>query len=371
MPILPYKETQKTNASKTSIWHMDIVDLLVSTRVRKLSSKHLSVFCRKMAFLLDAGLTMKSAMPILAEQAPGSVYSVILNMHKRVMQGESFSRAMKSTKIFPPFMCGYVAIGEQTGQLPKVCNQLADYYEKQLKMKDELTAAMMYPVAVTLMMLGVIVFAVTMVLPGYTQIFATSNVSLPFITAALLSASNFLARNAILILVGIVAVTVAFATFLRSTRGRDIWMKAQLKIPLMQQWVNLHIAQVLSLILFAGMSVSTAIPLCSQIVGNAKVSKDLKQLSAHLDGGEAFWISLERIPYIDPLLVDLARVGEETGNLCQTMDKCYNYLDTNYSHTIRKLNKLVEPIITLVMGILLAIIMLAIVLPTFELATAI
>jgi len=220
------------------------------------------------------------------------------------------------------------------------------------------------------MMLMVVVFAVAFVLPGYAQIFAASNAPLPLITTALLRVSNFLASNGIFIFAGILAAAIVLILFLRSNNGRDILDDAKLKIPLLRQGVNLHFVQALSLILSAGINISPAISLCEEIAENTKVKKDLLQLLAKLNTGEPFWVSLEQIPYIDPLLADLARVGEETGSLAQTMKKCHSYFDANYRHTIRRLNKLIEPIITIIIGILLAIIMLAIVLPTFELATA-
>jgi len=367
MPILPRETRHAGDSTSTSFWQRDVTDLFSSKK--SLPTKDLVVFCRKLSFLLNAGLTVKSALVILAGQAEG-ISSAISDVHKQVMQGHSFSHAVSTAGVFPPFMCGYIAIGEATGQLPKVCNQLAGYYERHAQTKQEIKAAMMYPALVTTMMFSVVVFATVFVLPGYTQIFAASDVPLPFITTALLGVSSFLTRHGIFIFAGLLAAVGMLILFLRNNKGRGIWDNMKLKMPLHKQGINLHFVQALSLMLSAGINISPAISLCEDIIQNTRVKKDLSQLSVNLNTGEPFWVSLAQIPYIDPLLTDLARVGEETGHLAQTIEKCHHYFDTNYRQTIRRLNKLIEPIITIIMGILLAIIMLAIVLPTFELATA-
>ncbi|MCL2217492.1 MAG: type II secretion system F family protein [Defluviitaleaceae bacterium] len=370
MPINPGPVSG--NLKRESIWHMDVADLLSFGRrpSRPLSLKDLAVFCRKAAFLLNAGLPIKAAMPILYAQMPGrALKSVVSDVHKMVMQGEKFSKAIKVAKVFPAFMCGYVDIGEKTAQLPKVCEQLADFYEQQATLKDELTAAMMYPAAVSLMMLGVIVLAVTLVIPGYSDMFAASGVPLPALTAMLIGISDFLGENWLVVLAGISGGLIIMLLFLRSSRGKAFSSRIKLRIPLLRQNINFRLVQAMSLLLSSGLSVSRAIPLCREITENSRVREDLQNLSANVDAGIAFWEALGQMKYIDPLLIGLARVGEETGSLPQTIQKCHYYFEAAYRHNIRRMNKLIEPLVTLVMGVILAAVMLAVVLPTFELAT--
>jgi type IV pilus assembly protein PilC len=287
------------------------------------------------------------------------------------MQGDSFSAAIKKTGVFPSFMYGYISIGEQTARLPTVCGHLADYYEGQAQTSDELKAAMMYPAAVTIMMLGVIILAVVMVLPGYTRVFAASGVALPGLTRALLSVSDFVALHGLLMAALFLFAVIAIVIFLQGDRGKQFIALLSLKIPLVRQSISYRLAQAMDLLLSAGLSVSSAIPLCMEVMPNQKVKTDLSRLLMELKSGLAFWEALSGIKYIDPLFAGMARIGEETGQLTQTMEKCHIYFEQNFRHTIRRLNKLIEPIITIFLGILLAFIMLAVVLPTFELATSI
>ena len=369
MPIYPQAKTIKIDITWQSIWHTDIADLFSRPRSRKAPARDLALFCRKMTFLLDAGLTIRDAMPILSKQSSGKVLpGAILNVHKQVMQGESLSRAMEEVAVFPAFLCKYIAVGEQAGKLPQIFAQLADYYDSHAQTKSELVAAMMYPLIVTVMMLGVIVLAMTLVLPGYARIFAASGVELPVLTRALMNISGFLMHNTILILAGIVLAATAIVYAKQTQCGQDILGNLYLKIPLLRLSVNFHLAQALALILSAGVNVSSATVLCVDVMGNPKVKKDLQRLFVGINIGESFWESLGQMQYIDPLFINLAQVGEESGNLPQAMERCCSYFSESYRHDIRRLNKLIEPIITLVMGLLLAFVMLAVVLPTFELA---
>ncbi|MDR0272262.1 MAG: type II secretion system F family protein [Clostridiales bacterium] len=368
MPISPNTKAFSTVKIKRglSVWNMNVLDLL-SLSGRKISFRELAFFCRKAAFLLDAGLPVKTALPILAEQSR-IISPVIWNLHSMVMQGESFSHALKDSRVFPPFMCGYVAIGERTAQLPKVLEKLADYYETQAQTQDELTAAIIYPVMVSAMMIIVLLMAVTSVLPNYSRMFSASGVALPRITSALLSISDFVSANTFEVFGGIF-IAIFFVIFLfRSANGRKFSSFSKLKIPIGRQKINFNLTQAMTLLLSSGLSVSEAVPMTGEITDNPIVKNDLEKLSAKIDSGASFWEALSEIPYINPLFIGLARVGEDTGKLPETLEKCNSYFETSYRHAIRRLNKLIEPVITLTLGVALATLLIAIIVPAFQLA---
>jgi type IV pilus assembly protein PilC len=213
------------NKRGISVWHMNIFDLISAGRSARVPLKELAVFCRKAAFLLDSGLPVKDAMPVLAQQTQGRVLrSVVSDVHSLIMQGESFSRALRSAGVFPAFMCGYIAIGEKTARLAEVCARLADYYEGRARTEEELAAAMVYPVAVALMMSAVIIMAVTFVLPGYSQIFEASGVALPRATEILLSVSNFFSNNTAIVF-GVIFILFVAIIFFYAVRRDEFFLR--------------------------------------------------------------------------------------------------------------------------------------------------
>jgi len=372
MPIEPQSTKSSSDSIPVSIWQRDIFSLFKINYTPKAPLRELSVFGRKLSFLLGAGIPIKDALGIVSDQLPGrGLRKYLLGLNKQVQQGESFSAALKATGAFPAFFCGSVSIGEATAKLPQVMEQLADFYEDQAQAKDELTAALVYPVAVAILMLGVIIMAITFVLPGYSRIFAATGVELPVLTRGLLNVSQVITTSGHWIIIGMSAIIIALIFLIKSPAGRLYFGALTLRIPIVRQGINFRFTQSLHLLLSAGLHVSQALPLTIDVMDNARVKADITKMTNRLKIGKPFWEVLGEVSYIDPLLIGLARIGEETGNLPITIEKCQVYYSQSYKRTIKRLNKLIEPMITLILGIGLGIIMLAVILPTFELATVI
>ena len=369
MPIEPHitKPSDTADSIPSSIWHRDISTFFRYTP--RVPLRDISVFSRKLSFLLGAGIPIKAALSIVSEQMPKRGFGKILpRLNARVQQGDSFSTAIKAAGAFPAFYSGSVAIGEATAKLPQVMEQLADFYDEQAQTKDELTAALVYPIAVSILMLGVIVLAVTLVLPGYSRIFDTTGAPLPALTRGLLRISDFLISNVFWIGLGTLVGLIAIILLLQTKKAQGLIGLIALRIPLVKQGVNFRLTQSLHLLLSAGLPISQALPLTEGIMDNLRVRRDITRMSAGLSMGKPFWEALAEIGYIDPLLIGLSRVGEEAGRLSQTIEKCQSYYAQAYRRAIKRINKLVEPMITLILGVGLGIIMLAVILPTFELA---
>ena len=354
--------------SSVSLWQMDVFELLFGKR-KYARQKDIAMFCRKLSFLLDSGLSIRASLPVLCGQVDNRGLGLAVGrLHSLVEQGESLSMALAKVKVFPLFLCGYVNIGEKTGKLADVFAKLADYYEEHAKIEEELAAAMVYPIMVSIMMLGVIVLSVTLVLPGYADIFMDSDIPMPRMTSSLIAASDFFTGNLVFIAIGMLLLFACARVFFKGKTGNSILNAIKLKIPLVKKGINLKIAESLSLLLFSGISISDAIPISVRLIDNKRVKADFYELESNLRKGKPFWISLNKLPYVDKQFVSLVKIGEESGSLAKTIAKCGEYLLADYKLSVKQLNKLVEPIVTIVLGIVLALIMLAVVLPTFELA---
>jgi len=211
--------------------------------------------------------------------------------------------------------------------------------------------------------------AITFVLPGYSSIFAATDTPLPALTYGLIRFSGFITSNAVFVVVGLITFPFIVYMLLRSRHGREMVAAIELCLPLARLGINFRLTQALYLLLSAGLPVSQALPFTEDIMSNVQVRRDISKISAQMGAGKPFWENLDKVKYIDSLLVGMVRVGEETGSLPETIEKSQIYYLREYKQSLRRLNKLVEPIITLVLGIGLGVIMLAVILPTFELAT--
>jgi len=348
------KNLGKKDKNGLRFWERDLFE------DRQLSGVALAEMCRQMSFMLGAGITIRSVINVLAESSVklrGSLRSVM----EGILRGESLSRALENTEVFPPFMCNMCRIGEMSDNLPRVMALLADYYEESARNRDEIIAALMYPAVVSVMMLGMILAAVLFVLPNYALVFAASDVPLPVLTRALLAFSDLLITRWWLVLPMAALLIAAFVYFLK-TRTFELLM---LKISIYRQMVSLHIVQAMALMLQSGQPLPDAVLAVSGIVSNRQISQDLQRLAMGLHEGSAFWMLLTRLPYIDPIVVSMARVGEETGDMAQAFEHAGEFCRHRFTQMSRRLNKLVEPLVTLILGFVLGLVMLSIILPTF------
>lgn len=357
--------------AKPSIWNTELSEI-VSLGKRRIPQKELSVFCRKFSIMLDTGESVKQAVLFLAEQASTrAMRDALTQSHSGIMQGKSLSAALAATDAFPVFFCGLCQIGEMSARLPQVMERLATFYEQQARAEDELSAALMYPAAVALMMLAVAVLAVVYVLPGYARVFTATGVELPVITKVLMSVSAALTQHTLEILIVVIVLIAAVTWGMRSAAGRALAARVQLHMPVLRavyrQAVNLRFSQAMSLLLASGQALTDAVPACAEVIDNPQVRRDLVTVATGLKQGRSFWEMLSGFAYFDPMLWRMVQVGEETGRLPQTMSRCRDYFEQEYISLIRKLNKLVEPVITLVLGVGLGLMMLAVILPTFAL----
>ena len=367
MAISPPRNYHKSN-NGVSVWQMDVAELVLGKR-KNVKLKDIAVFCRKFSFLLDSGLQVKASLLVLCGQIENRGLSVAIGkLHSLVEQGESLSLALANVKVFPLFLCGYVGIGEKTGKLAEVFAKLADYYEEHSKIEEELVAAMIYPIMVAMMMLGVIILSVTLVLPGYADIFMDTDMPMPLLTSSLIAVSDFVSQNLALIAIGILLLVACVRAFITGKIGSKLLNAIKIKIPLVKKSINLKIAESLSLLLHSGISISDALPICVKLIDNSSIKADFYELESNLRKGKSFWASLNKLPYVDKQFISLVKIGEESGSLAKTVAKCREYLLADYKLGIKQLNKLVEPIVTIALGTVLALIMLAVVLPTFELA---
>ncbi|MDR1665207.1 MAG: type II secretion system F family protein [Clostridiales bacterium] len=349
-----------------NFWNQDILSLIN----RKIPPKTLAEFCRKLSILLGAGISLERSLLILSQAAETSqspLRRAVTGVHARVTRGEGFAQALRAVKVFPEFMCGLCAVGEKSARLPEVTAQLAGYYERNSSTADELAAAMVYPAVVSLMMLAVAIMVSVYMLPGYAAAFGASGAEMPALTRLFMAAAHTLVNRYPLILLTAALFAAAAFFFLRSPAGKEFRSRVALLSRIYRISVSLRLTQALCVLLSSGYTLAEALPACLDITGNTRVRRDLRGVFTGLSAGGAFWALLAEIRYMDPLFPEMARVGEETGQLVKALEKCREYFEKAQARSVQKLGKLIEPAVTLVTGALLGLLMLSVLLPTFAL----
>jgi type IV pilus assembly protein PilC len=358
--------------NKESIWNRDISSFFPSvtfTVKRKCTLRELAVFCRQLSLLLEAGIPVGQALAVMAGHTSSN--KITADIRDRVTRGDGFSRALADNGAFPAFMSGLCLVGETAAKLPEVMNRLADYYEHRTQSKNELVSTLVYPAAVALMLIAVTVFTLMFILPQQARAIEAGGGEMPGITRALLTFAQTTADNKYLITAGLAALTVLVAAWSHGAAGKAFWSGGLLHISVYRLSVNVHISQSLYILLSAGRPLTEAMPVWRETMRNPTVREDIARLSRGLSEGRAFWKLLSEIKYIDPLLVVLARVGEETGRLAQSLGNSQRYLENRLTHSLRRWNKMVEPVVITVLGLIIGLVMAATLLPNFALLEAV
>jgi type II secretory pathway component PulF len=360
--------SDKKAGAGVSIWRMDVADVLHAMGItRAVADADVAVFCRKAAFLLGSGLNMRQALQLIALQARGRMRTATQDARTKMEAGATIADAMRPT--FPPFLVANVLIGQQNATLPAVMARMADYYDAQSAVRREIIAAMWYPAVVACMMIAVLVGMLVFVLPGYADMFAAGGQQLPAITARLMAMSAFTQNNWAWMLAVPAFIAIAAVAFTRSRQGGILAGRISMLFPLGQLYMNYQLTTALDMLVGSGTTVAAAMPMAAQVISNKNARARIDVITSKVSGGKALHSALQDEPYIDPIFTGLAEVGEAAGRLEATLQGCAAYFGEALRARLKRVNKLIEPIITLALGILLALVMLAVVLPTFELAT--
>ncbi|MDR3239544.1 MAG: type II secretion system F family protein [Clostridiales bacterium] len=343
--------------------------------------------CRAMSFILGAGVELSGAFAILTGQAPGAItggqairqkdrrfQKRLAEIYERLLKGQSLSACYASVPFFPPLLSHMCRVGERSGRLPEVMETLADYYEHELKNRQSLQGAMIYPAIVSVMMIGVIILTLLFVIPSYAQIFEAEDLALPWPTQIMMSLSQFLTAYPAPSVMAAFASAAGPIAFFKSGKGKMAIEFLKARLPglkgFCRQTMNLRFCRCLSIMLGAGETLPAAVETAGQVLGGSYFTPIFQSIRVSLEEGRPFWATLTQFDCFDPMLTNMARIGEETGQLAETLQKCAAYFQNKSDHNTALLNRLIEPGVILVLGVVLGFITLSVILPTFTLTSA-
>jgi len=351
---------------KGSPLNMDLSDLLK----KPVSLKTLSLFCRQLSFFLESGMLLPRAFQIIQSQTKDKrVKRMLMDIREHSLRGNSLSDCLKTAPV-PPLAPALCRVGEESGKLAEAVGQLADYYEREFKNRQSLTGALIYPVILTVMMLAVTVLAIVYVIPNYAAIFESVGIPLPLPTRILMSAGDFILRYGLFVITALLAAGLCISGLLRTKRGKTVTGFIRLHTPLWRAGMNLRFCKCMSMLLNAGLPAPESLSITRDAIANAYLDRTFISIVTGLKQGRKFSTLLAEARYFDPMLINMTEIGEETGDLARPISQCAAFYQTEQERTSALYAKLAEPVIMIFLGSALALIMLSVILPTFELVNA-
>lgn len=329
--------------------------------LRKADSGRLPAVTRQLSVLLQSGVPLVEALRALSDENKGYWKSMLVGIRDRVSAGASLSRAMEDyEKTFPEFYRNMVASGEASGTLDKVLERLSDFLESQNAIREKVRAAMIYPVLMTSVGLVVLSFLFVFVIPKIVRIFEDTKNALPFITVVLIGVSNFFV-NYWWLLLGAAAALAAGGRGVKK-RYRGLFDKG-----LMRVFQNLYVSRftrTLSFLLEGGLPVLRSLELAGKSTGNVYLEGVVRDAAEKVSEGARLSQSLAGLP---PVLVELIATGERSGRLVDVLRRAADTYEAEFDRKVQRAITLLEPGMILLMGLVVGFIVLAVLLPMFQL----
>ena len=336
-------------------------------------SKQLTTFTRQLSTLQDAGLPILRSLRILEGQSkPGALKNSLINVIDDIEGGSTLSEAMaKQPKAFDNLYVNMVKAGEAGGALEVILQRLADFKERAQSLKKRVQGAMIYPVAVILVATAIVTGIMIFIIPKFKKIFDDFGSDLPWMTEILIMASDFIAKYWYLMF----AVPVALWLFVKIVRKNRIgeyivdWIA--LRIPLtgkiQRKAIVARISRTLGTLIASGVPILDALIIARDTAGNAVFRKAFEHIYAAIREGEPMAVPLKETRITDDIVVNMVDVGEETGALDAMLYKVADVYDEEVRVLVDGLIKLLEPLITVVLGLFVGFIVIALFLPLIQL----
>lgn len=345
--------------------------------MKKIKSSDLVLFTRQLSSMLSSGLTLFRSLEILKDQIENEQMSeVVTTIINDVQEGRTLSQAIeKHTEVFSPIYVSIIRAGEQSGLLDKVLSRLADNLEKQAKLKSTVKGALMYPVIVIILMVLVMAIMMIFVIPQLTVLYTNLNVELPLPTKIVVALSNFMiAAWPLIILVGAVVV-IGFRKWAKTADGKMLIDTALLKLPvfgkLITQTILAEFSRTFGLLVGTGTLVVEALTETADTTGNVLYKNAIMDVSKQVEKGVTVGDAMAYYTLFPPLLIQLVRIGEQTGKIDDTLVKASEYFEREVDQTVKTLTTAMEPFIMIVLGVGVAFLIISVITPIYSLISSI
>ena len=336
---------------------------------QRITTADVAIVTRQLATLLGAGIPIVESINAVADQTDNDKFKVVLTeIREKVNEGSSLGVALNAyPKIFSDLYRNMVGAGEQSGTLEVVLVKLADYTEGQVALRSKIVGALVYPLIMALVAMGLVSFLMVGVVPKIAKIFEDMDATLPLITRVLIGLSNFAVDYWYIVIFGSVGLFFLLRWWVRTPDGRAIVDRYALRVPLFGKLLLLvavsRFASTLSTLLASGVPILTAMTIVRAVVNNVVLQDVLDQVRESVSEGQSIAVPLKKSEMFPPLVTHMIAIGERSGELEMMLAKVAESYEAQVDRSVGILTTLLEPIMILVMGGGVGFIALSVMLP--------
>ena len=335
---------------------------------KKMSAYDLALMTRQLSVLIAASIPLEEALRAVAKQSEKRhVQSLLLSVRSKVLEGYSLAKALQHSSSFPELYIATIAAGERSGHLDLILDQLADYTENRFAMQKKIQGAMVYPIILMLMSFGIIMGLMTYVVPDIVKVFSNTQQALPWITQLLMTSSELI-RTLWPYMIALTAFGLfLIVKFLRTQAGHYTFDRFVLKLPLfgkLSRGINAaRFASTLSILTQSGVPLVDALKIGAAVSNNWVIRDAVNAAAEKVTEGANLASQLERSGYFPPMMVQMIRSGENSGELDRMLTRASDMQDKEVSTLITTLLALLEPLMLVFMAGIVLVIVIAVMLP--------
>ncbi len=339
---------------------------------KRVKSKHLAIFCRQFATMLDSGLPIVRSLLALNDQADHPEFQRVIPLIKAdVEAGNPLSKAFsKYPSVFPPLMIGMVAAGEASGALPATMHRIGDNYDKEAKLKSKVFSAMLYPMIVLCLAVVMIIGMLIFIVPTFASVFTSLGGELPLPTAMLVAASDYMK----ILIVPMVVCFVGFVVWWRKNKNkpyiRNFIDPLKLKIPIMGPFVKkivlARFSRTFGSLLASGVPMLQCLEMTATTAGNVVVERALNNVQEAVKNGHTLTAPMMKEKVFPSMVTQMVGTGEETGNVPGMLSRVADYYDEEVDTTAESLSSILEPIMIVGLALVIGGMVVSMYLPMFK-----
>ncbi|MCU7852396.1 MAG: type II secretion system inner membrane protein GspF [Candidatus Thiodiazotropha sp. (ex Monitilora ramsayi)] len=340
---------------------------------KRINAMELALITRQMATLLRSGLPLEHVLKTTAQQTEKRhVERTLLAVRAKVLEGRSLADGLSEfQKTFPELYIKTVDSGEESGHLDIVLERLADYTEQRQQLRQKTIFALFYPALLSIVSLLIVGGLLTYIVPEVTRVFENMSAELPWITRALMATSDAFRAYGIPILLGVLMLSLFVSYLLKRPGPKFAWHRFLLRLPLAGRLIRTanaaRFSRTLSIMAASSVPILDALHIASQVLTNLPMRQAVEEAASRVREGTSLYRALEKTGYFPPMTLSLLASGEASGNLEGMLERSADIQEREIETLVSTIQGLFEPILILIMGGIVMIIVLAILLPIFDL----
>ena len=338
---------------------------------QKIKSKELKVLCKQMSILLKSGCEITRILNILQEESSKKLKKALEQVSMNIQNGNSITDSFEKTNLFSNFFINMLHAGERSGSIDSIMDDLATYYDSEEILKSKIVSISIYPIILIIMSIISGFFILIFIIPNFEMIFLANGIEPPLLTKVLISLSKFIRDKYIYILfVSSIYTLLMYYLSKHNSKIKYINDSLKIKIPftknIMILLITTRFCRALNILIESGIQIIDAIDISSKVIDNEIVYKKLSISREYISRGNSISYSISKSEVFSNTFISMVKIGEESGRLDDTLKVTTDFYSEELSIKIDKIMKSAEPIVTLIIGLVIGLFIIAMVMPMFD-----